>query len=124
MSKDLASLMYKEQMTRDIAPLTQGASASFYLQSACIGWPESVKYPPHWSPITGTAPILLTNAYHDPETPYVEANGLLERFENAVLATRQGDGHTSYYLGGETYKAINDYLVTGKPPPANTVFMS
>lgn len=120
----LSDLKYKEQMTKDLAPYTRGASAQFYLQSACIGWPEPVRYVPHTIDVKGTSPILLTNAYHDPETPYVEANGLLGQIENAVLATRKGDGHTSWLLFGETYEAINNYLTNLTVPKPNTVFDS
>lgn len=72
--------------------------------------------------IKATAPILLVNSNHDSETSYVWANNLLEQISSeAVLLTRDGDAHVSYFLKGDTTKAIDAYLVSGSLPAPNTV---
>jgi hypothetical protein len=107
-----------------VAPHTQGASQTWSVQTACIGWPVPVQNPPHSADVHGAPPILLINATHDPSTSYTWANGLLNQISGSVLLTREGDGHTSYYLSGHsrTRDAIDHYLVTGITPPPNTVY--
>jgi hypothetical protein len=53
----------------------------------------------------------------------VWAQQLRDDLPGGVLLTRDGDGHTSSWLsGGRTQDAIARYLITRKPPPANTVY--
>jgi pimeloyl-ACP methyl ester carboxylesterase len=120
----LAKLKYKKQLVSVISPLTGGGSQSYYVQASCVGWPMPVTNPLHFMNITTTKTVLMVNSYHDPECSYVWANSLKEQFQNAVLLTREGDGHTSYFLQGDTTAAIDAYLVNGIVPPDNTVLPS
>ncbi|MYR63849.1 alpha/beta hydrolase, partial [Streptomyces sp. SID625] len=63
-------------------------------------------------------------ATHDPSTAYPWAVRLERALPSGVLATRDGDGHTSYLAHGtsRTRDAIDDYLVTGRTPPRGTVY--
>ncbi|KAL4945092.1 hypothetical protein BDV06DRAFT_185557 [Aspergillus oleicola] len=123
-STTLPDLTYKSQMTRYLAPHTQGATQSYLYQSACIGWPIPVGNPPHRLNATAmkkAPPMLLVNALHDPETSYVWANGMREQIPSGVLLTRDGSGHTSYSLGGEASRIIDWFLANGTLPRGNTV---
>jgi hypothetical protein len=73
--------------------------------------------------VRGAPPILVVSSTHDPSTSYVWANELRTQITGAVLLTRDGDGHTTSWLGGgRTRDAIARYLITRKTPPPNTVF--
>ena len=123
----VSDLRYKQQMATNAAPLTRGASQSYLYQSACLGWPADTVNPQQSLDAAATAklpPILMVNAYHDPETSYVWAEGLREQIPSTVLLTRNGSGHTSYILGGATTAAIDRYLVDGTLPARNTVLDS
>ncbi|MCJ1479026.1 hypothetical protein MMC13_007710 [Lambiella insularis] len=115
-STTLADIVYKEELAQVVAPHTQGASQTWTVQTACIGWPAPVVNPPHNASVEATVPILLVNAKFDPETSYVWANGLLNQISTGVLITRNGDGHTSYGLNGTTAAAMDSYLVNGTVP--------
>ncbi|KAL4927548.1 alpha/beta hydrolase [Aspergillus undulatus] len=121
----LSDLKYKALMAEYLAPHTKGATQSYLYQSACIGWPAPVGNPPHRLNATAmkhTPPILLVNAFHDPETSYVWANGMLEQIPSGVLLTKDGSGHTSYSLmGGEASAFIDAFLVNGTLPRDNIV---
>lgn len=123
----LWDLKYKQQMAINVALLTKGASLSYLYQTACIGWPADVANPQR--PLDRAAmakvpPILMVNAYHDPATSYLWAEGLRAQVPSAVLLTRNGSGHTSYLLGGATTTAIDTYLINGTLPAPNTVLDS
>lgn len=123
----MSDLRYKQQLAEYIAPLTKGASQSYLYQSACIGWPAQVINPPRLLDqvaMNRAPPILMVNAYHDPETSYVWAEGLHAQIPSSVMLTRNGSGHTSYALGGATTAAIDAYLVNGTLPLPNTVLNS
>ena len=123
-SNTFSDILYKEQLTTSIAPHTQGASQSWSYQSGCIGWPVPVKNPQRWLNVQDTAPILMVNALYDPETSYEWAVGLQEQIPSSVLLTRRGDGHTSYFLGGEAAGMMDAFLVNGTLPAPNTVVES
>ena len=79
-STTLADTMYKEQLGSVIAPHTKGACQSYTLQTSCIGWPAAVANPNHYlarDAMISAPPIVMANAYHDPEASYVWAEGLL-----------------------------------------------
>jgi pimeloyl-ACP methyl ester carboxylesterase len=109
---------------RTTSPRLGGASQSWTIIAGCIGWPAQVVDPPHPVTVAGTRPILIVNATHDVETPYVWAEQLASDVRSSVLLTRAGDGHTSYLADGRsrTRDAIDRYLVSGKTPPPNTVY--
>jgi pimeloyl-ACP methyl ester carboxylesterase len=109
---------------RAIAPHTQGASEAWLGITGCMRWSVALANPPHRPKIRGAPPILLVSATHDPSTSYVWARRALRQIPGAVLLTRDGDGHTSSWLGprSRTNNAIVDYLITRKTPPPNSVY--
>ena len=112
------------QRGRAIAPHTQGASEAWLGVTGCMRWPVPLANPPHRPQIRGAPPILLVSATHDPSTSYVWARRALRQIPRAVLLTRDGDGHTSSWLGprSRTNDAIVDYLITRKTPPPDSVY--
>ncbi|KAL4805904.1 Alpha/Beta hydrolase protein [Aspergillus unguis] len=127
-SKSISDVLYKSQLASYLSPHTKGASQSYRYQLQCLGWPAPVSNPPHRLNQTAMAkapPILMVNAFHDPETSYVWAMTLKEQIPSGVLLTRDGAGHTSYSLqGGETSALIDAFLVNGTLPRENTIAAS
>ncbi|OCL02818.1 hypothetical protein AOQ84DRAFT_421545 [Glonium stellatum] len=119
-SKALSDVVYKEQLRSTFTPHTQGACQTWTIQTSSIGWPAPVRNPPHSVNVYGAPPILIINVKYDPLT-YVWANNILEQIDGVVLLTRDGGGHTSYILKGETAAAIDSYLVNGTLPAPNTI---
>ena len=66
--------------------------------------------------------ILLAASVYDPETSITNAEGVREQLTKRVSITRNGAGHTSHYLQGETSQAMDRYLATGKLPRDGTVY--
>ncbi|MDX6325646.1 MAG: hypothetical protein QOK15_2000 [Nocardioidaceae bacterium] len=112
------------RVAQHVAPILRGASQSWTIIAGCVGWPWPPVNPPHRTRVRGTPPVLVVNATHDPSTSYAWARRLSHEITSSVLLTRAGDGHTSYLAHGRsrTRDAIDHYLVTGKTPPAHTVF--
>jgi pimeloyl-ACP methyl ester carboxylesterase len=111
------------QLGRTLAPHTQAASEAWLGILGCLRWPVPLANAPHTVSVRGAPPILLAASTHDPSTPYVWANELRNQLAGSVLLTRDGDGHTSSWLGGgRTRDAIVRYLITGKTPAPNTVY--
>lgn len=123
-STSVHDILYKDQLLKSIAPHTYYGSQLYETQLRCLGWPAAVQYPPQYANVTTKTPILLVNALYDPETSYTWAVGLQQQIENSVLLTRNGDGHTSYVLGGEATDVINKYLIHEILPAPNTVVNS
>jgi pimeloyl-ACP methyl ester carboxylesterase len=119
--RDFAAL---RRLARTVAPHTQGANEAWRGVLGCMRWPVRVANPPHRLRIRGAPPILLVSARHDPMTPYVWARRVLRQVPRAVLLTRNGDGHTSSFLGprSRTNQAIARYLITGRTPRPNAIY--
>ena len=66
----------------------------------------------------------MVNSEHDPSTGYSGALSLKEQIPSAVLLTRDGDGHTTYFLHGDTSALIDEYLVSVSVPVDGTVTKS
>jgi hypothetical protein len=123
---DLATwddLQAYETFGESIAPHTQGATQTWTILIGCMGWPVPVANPQGEWDVNGVPPILIVNATHDPSTSYLWAQLMREQIPGSVLLTREGDGHTSFFLSSEsaTRDAITHYLLTGETPPPNTV---
>jgi pimeloyl-ACP methyl ester carboxylesterase len=117
----LVASQTKQRMATEYAPLTRGASQTWILQHACLGWPAPIQNPPKKLHVKSNSTILLTISTADPSTGLPWALGMLEELENAVLVLREGDGHTSFLLGGETQKIIAEYLITGEAPKSGRI---
>jgi pimeloyl-ACP methyl ester carboxylesterase len=113
----------KALLGRVLAPHTQGASEAWLGILGCMRWPVPMANPPHRINVRRAPPILLVSSTHDPSTSYVWAHELRDQIAGSVLLTRDGDGHTSSWRsGGRTRDAIAQYLITGRAPPANSVY--
>ena len=123
-SSSLANILAQQRMTREYAPLTYGTSQTWSLQHACLGWPFQAVNPAKKLDIKTKTTILMTQSTRDPSTGLPWALGMLEEIENKVLVLRDGDGHTSLPLAGETAATIIKYLITGKAPEEGLVLDS
>jgi hypothetical protein len=123
-SSSLADTLAQQRMMREYAPLMRGATQTWSMQRACLDWPIETVNPPKKLDIKTNATILLTQSTRDPTTGMSWALGMLEEIENRVLVIRDGDGHTSLPLGGETAKVILEYLLTAKAPKEGLVLSS
>ncbi|KAF5245808.1 hypothetical protein FAUST_1595 [Fusarium austroamericanum] len=123
-SKNAVDLRLKLTNAVTFAPRTLGMSQTYYYESACIGWPAPLTNPqgPIASGIKDAPTILIASSVFDPETSVTNAEGLREQLTRRVSIIRNGPGHTSHYLQGETSQAMNKYLATGKLPKDGTVY--
>jgi pimeloyl-ACP methyl ester carboxylesterase len=111
-SADLA----KYRARFDKASPTFGRSV-LYATSWCENWPVHTGNKGKRVHATGAAPILVIGTTRDPATPLVWAKALAKQLDNAVLVTRDGDGHTGYRQGSQcTDTAVEAYLVSGTVP--------
>ena len=94
-----------EMFGNAVAPHTQGATQTWTILTGCMGWPVPVANPPRAWEVSGAPPILIVNATHDPSTSYLWAQFMREQIAGSVLLTREGDGHTSFFLTGESATA-------------------
>lgn len=115
-STSLAEIKAKSTMANTYSGLVGGANHKWNAQHACIGWPASVKNPPKKLDIVSETTVFMVTSTGDASTGLPLAVDMLEEIPNAVLVVRQGDGHGSLPLGGETSELFLEYLVTGKAP--------
>jgi pimeloyl-ACP methyl ester carboxylesterase len=126
-SKSYTDLALKMQMLGVLSPLTKGVSQSYMYQTGCIGWitPATNPQAPFDSKALSRAPpILLMTSLWDPETSVAWANDMKVQMPGSVMIVRNGAGHTSYGLSGETGKAMDTFLVNGTLPKDGTVYDS
>ncbi|KAI3320693.1 hypothetical protein HD806DRAFT_505888 [Xylariaceae sp. AK1471] len=123
-SRDVADVIEKESLGAVFSPLNLALSQSYKIQTSCIGWPAPLTNVP--APIVYTSKVkaLQVNSLYDPSTSYTWAVGLQSEIKNSVLLTRNGSGHTSYALGGETTKLTNAYLLNLTLPEPGTITTS
>ncbi|GGT72641.1 alpha/beta hydrolase [Actinomadura citrea] len=89
--------------------------------SACLGRPQPVRNPQHRLDVRGSAPILLSNAVHDPATPYAWARNVARQLgPTGRLLTYEGAGHGSYDRGPCMQNTIDAYLTSLTLPPPGT----
>jgi len=86
---------------------------------ACRNWPvSSATLPTTWD--AATPPIVVVGTTRDPATPYVWSQALVKQLSNAVLVTRDGDGHTGYNKGNTCVDSTVDaYLLDGVVPASD-----
>lgn len=114
------------RQTNAISLVTKGFSQGFGYISMCVGWPAKVTNGQQpVNPNIDKAPqMLLINAFWDPETSIQWAVGLREQIPNSNLILRNGSGHTSLPLSGDTATAAIGWLLGGKVPADGTVYQS
>ncbi|RYC56614.1 hypothetical protein CHU98_g9589 [Xylaria longipes] len=120
-STGLADVVEKQNLGAVFSPLTLGPCQSYKIQTQCIGWPAPLSNPP--APVTykGKVELLQVNSLYDPSTSYTWALGLQSEIKNSVLLTRNGSGHTSYFIGGDASKLTNAYLLNLTLPEPGTI---
>ncbi|CAH0057897.1 unnamed protein product [Clonostachys solani] len=125
-ARSAIDLQQKLQMVRTFAPRSAGASWTYTYQSRCLGWSAPVTNGQTVldKGVSKAPPILLVNSIYDPECSMAWAQGLREQLPSGVSVTRNGHGHTSYFLQGETSEAINKFLSTGEMAEDGTIFQT
>jgi hypothetical protein len=92
------------------------------LKLLCVGWPIQSQDRPRKLNITNQiAPTLLVSALYDPATSFEWAVSVQEQTPNSILMARNGTGHTSYQVKGESAARIDQYLINLTMPGYNTV---
>ncbi|MDH6708194.1 pimeloyl-ACP methyl ester carboxylesterase [Kitasatospora sp. MAA19] len=86
----------------------------------CRIWPYRSTEKPHAIKSAATAPIVVVGTTGDPATPYAWAEKLTAELGNAVLLTRDGEGHTAYGASSCIRGAVDTFLVDGTVPTAGT----
>ena len=86
---------------------------------ACRNWPvPPVTLPTTWD--APTPPIVVVGTTRDPATPYIWSQALVKQLSNAVLVTRDGDGHTGYNKSNSCVDtAVDAYLLEGVVPTSD-----
>ena len=88
-----------------------------YGAALCAAWPVHSGHKPAAIHAKGSAPIMVVGTTRDPATPVEQARSLARQLDNAVLVTRNGDGHLAYHKGNSCVDTtIESYLVSGKVP--------
>ncbi|MFD4904855.1 alpha/beta hydrolase [Kitasatospora purpeofusca] len=86
----------------------------------CRSWP--FRSPEKAHPIVSKAatPIVVVGSTGDAATSYANAQQLVAQLGNAVLLTREGEGHTGYGHSACVRDAVGAFLVDGTVPAAGT----
>ncbi|RBQ18408.1 alpha/beta hydrolase [Spongiactinospora rosea] len=96
-----------------IAPDMRMTPISVSLIVACLGQPMPVPNPQHRLRVSGTPPLLLVNALHDPATGYPWALSTARQIgREARLLTYDGWGHVVYGRGECATGAVDRYLIS------------
>lgn len=109
-----------------LVPAFQKASPVFgsalaWSSLPCSDWPVRPTRGPARITAPGAAPILVVGTTRDPATPYAWAVSLAKQLSSGVLLTRDGDGHTGYFMGNECIDSkVETYLLDGTPPADGT----
>jgi pimeloyl-ACP methyl ester carboxylesterase len=97
------------ELGRQLAPHLQGATEQWEILR-CMGWPVQAANPFRRLDVRDV-PTLIVNATHDPSTAYTWALGLAGQIRGSDLLTREGDGHTSFFISSPcVHDAIEAYL--------------
>jgi pimeloyl-ACP methyl ester carboxylesterase len=101
-----------------LAPRTGGVYLN--VGAACVFWPA-----PHRPMLAaptgrGAPPLLVVGGTLDNQTAYVWAERLARQLESAVLLTREGAGHTSYFHSRCVVEAVDAYLLELRLPAPGT----
>ena len=121
--KSFSDLNRKMELGKYVAPNTRGFCQLYQGQTQCLGFPQKPSNPQGDMTVNnkGMPPILLAQSKHDPSTSFVWAENVRNQIEESAFVLRDGDGHTSYFLFGETSRSIDAYLVNGTAPGDNFV---
>ncbi|MEP7333355.1 MAG: alpha/beta hydrolase [Terracoccus sp.] len=115
---DSPDLSTYEQYAKDFAQ-TAPTWGAFLAWGAlpCGVWPVKGGEPPHTISAEGSNTIVVVGTTRDPATIYEWSKRLRDQLSNAVLISRDGDGHTAYRRGNACVdSAIDSYYVQGITP--------
>jgi pimeloyl-ACP methyl ester carboxylesterase len=117
--RDVTALQSVAAEVATLAPRT----GAFYMNLgyACVSWPAPHRATPAPPTGHGAPPLLVVGATLDNQTPYIWAQRLAGQLEGAVLLTREGSGHTSYFLSSCVVEAVDAYLLELTLPEPGTV---
>ncbi|MFT7839944.1 alpha/beta fold hydrolase [Saccharothrix sp. BKS2] len=115
--KDHRELSALVERNNRLAPHMRGSALGHSATTGCVGLPERVNNPQHRLRIDHAPKILMTNALHDPSTPYAwAANAHRQSRDTTVLLTYEGWGHGVYGRSDCTTGAVDDYLINLRTP--------
>lgn len=115
---DSPDLQAYEQYSRDFATTapTWGPMLAWGALP-CGVWPVRGGSPPHEIHAEGSNTIVVVGTTRDPATIYEWSRRLADQLSNAVLISRDGDGHTAYQRHNDCVdNAIDGYYVQGTIP--------
>ncbi|MGW7468097.1 alpha/beta hydrolase [Streptomyces xantholiticus] len=94
-----------------------------WAQASCSKWPVPGTWVHPDVSAPGAPPIVLVGNTGDPATPYEGTRAMAEALGKgvAVEVTYEGEGHGSYNSSPCVRKAVNTYLLSGRPPADGTV---
>lgn len=116
--RDLQSL---QKLSADVMQLAPRTGAVYMnVGYACLSWPAPHRETPAHPKGRDLPPILVVGATLDMQTPYVQAVRLAQQLPTSVLLTRDGPGHTSYWLSECVQKAVDTYYIDLKLPAPGT----
>ncbi|MFJ6378549.1 alpha/beta hydrolase [Kitasatospora sp. NPDC092039] len=84
----------------------------------CRIWPFRATEKPHVIKSAATTPIVVVGSTGDPATPYAWAEKLTAELGNAVLLSRDGEGHTGYGASKCVRASVDAFLLDGTVPAA------
>lgn len=89
----------------------------------CIGWPIAASSPPQpldKAQTAKSAQVMLLSSTVDPSTNMQWAESMHEQLPNSTWVVRDGAGHTSFTLFGESSMIAEKYLLDGELPKDGT----
>lgn len=108
-------------------PHTKGISNTLTNALNCAAWPIEPTNPPKSLDSNSTGKsggVLILASTYDPSTSIQWAVSLRDQLPKSSLVIRDGVGHTSYILFGETSEIAEKYLLEGTLPEDNTMTKS
>ncbi|MBD0671070.1 alpha/beta hydrolase [Streptomyces sp. CBMA156] len=84
----------------------------------CRIWPFRATEKPHVIKSAAANPIVVVGTTGDPATPYAWAEKLTAELGNAVLLSRDGEGHTGYGASKCVRASVDAFLLDGTVPAA------
>ena len=106
-STDLADFTAMNDSFRTIAPDFRAAA---FNDLTCAFWSVPPERKPAPASGVGAPPIVVVGSTYDPATPYAWAKALAGQLQSGVLVTRNGDGHTGYFVSTCVQAAVDSYL--------------
>ncbi|KAL7782557.1 alpha/beta-hydrolase [Trichoderma afarasin] len=110
-----------------IAPHSRGMGIVSQALTVCTGWPVKPLNPPRDFNLTrqrSLPPVMLVNSFYDEATVSPWGLGMRANMPTAFSIYRNGSGHTSFSLQGDTAGAITAFLANGSIPKDGTIYQS